>query len=317
MSSFPGFSQWVAIPNLAGLLSNFVSTDFVIATMNSSMAIGEIQLGLGNAPGSTDTITIKIGKAAAGGDAISTVITGSETSATNTSLKNLDSGDKLYLYISESSGDAMDLFGTVRLDTTAAAPGISPAYTNKARVKWTLGIPTAYTTEDDRIDELIQSVSNSFDNYVGHNFGSLTRSQYFGGGVNDAIALDFRPKSSTVGSITVTEGSTALVKDTDFRVGGRVIYRTDSSGNAKTWADGKRNVKAVYISGYDSTPQDIERAATEETVRAFQGANTDTGVGNRIGLTGKTPESGGSWSYTPDQWSQTTLMVLNNYRRWI
>jgi len=311
-------SQWVSVPNLAGLLTGFLETDFLIATVNAPMTIGEIQLGLGTAPGGTDAITIKISSAENGAGGVSTTITGTDTEATTSAAHALNTGDKIYLYISAISGTPMDLYGTIRLDISGAEAGVTPAYTTLTRVKWVLGIPGSYTTDDTRLNELIVGVSSAFDEYMGESFVSTDRTEYQGGGINESLILNYYPLASDLSNMAVTEDTTSLTRNTDYIVEGYGLYRIADATTtiARTWAYGTRNIKIVYKSGRDFIPDDIQMAATEEVARSYNLANTDGGIGGRLGLASKSPEAGGSWSFTPDGWSPNTLAIVKRYRRW-
>lgn len=161
------------------------------------------------------------------------------------------------------------------------------------------------------IGSLITQVSGLFDRLTGETFASTARTQTVSGLDGIAvIVLEFRPLSVT----TVVEDSTTLDSGL-YELDGFRLWRVNSNGTTINWANGVRNIVVTYSSGFSTTPPAIHRACIEEVVRGYMTANTETGEGNRIGLTGKSPEFGGSYSYTEDDLTPITLRAVNSYRR--
>jgi len=182
-------------------------------------------------------------------------------------------------------------------------------YATVAEVNAVLGQDAA--ADSTLIGSLISQVSGLFDRLTGETFASTARTQRVSGlnGIS-VIVLEFLPISVT----SVVEDTVTLDSGL-YELDGYRLWRVNSNETTINWASGTRNIVVTYSSGYSSTPDAIARACIEESVRAYQAANTQTGEGNRIGLTGKSPEFGGSYSYTEDDLSPITLRAVNAYRR--
>ena len=182
-------------------------------------------------------------------------------------------------------------------------------YCTVAEVNEVLGQSAA--VDSTLIGSIITQVSGLFDRLTGETFASTSRTQTVSGLNGIAvIVLEFRPISIT----SVVEDSTTLDSGL-YELDGYRLWRVNSNGTTINWANGTRNIVVTYASGFSTTPPAIHRACIEETVRGYMAANTQTGEGNRIGLTGKSPEFGGSYSYTEDDLSPITLRAVNAYRR--
>lgn len=183
-------------------------------------------------------------------------------------------------------------------------------YATTAEVNTVLG-KASETDSDALIASIITNVSSLFDRLTGETFASTARTQTVSGLTGIAVlGLEFRPLSIT----SIVENDITLT-GADYELDGFLVWRLDSDSKARNWESGTRNIVVTYASGFSATPGAINRACIEETVRAYMAANMTTGEGNRIGLTGKSPEFGGSYTYTDDDLSPITLRAVNAYRR--
>ena len=186
----------------------------------------------------------------------------------------------------------------------------SPSYCTLDRVKWLIGLPSSYVDQDEEITSLIESVSVSFDTFLGQSFSATPRHESHAGGVVQ-IVLNYIPSPGV--DMTVKENGVA-VEPSGYSVSGSIVTRViPASPKFAVWEVG--NCFFQYTSGYADPPADIAKAAAEESARGFRQANTGNGSDNRLGVTSSTPETGGSSSFTADEWSPATQQILANYNR--
>ena len=298
-------SQVLSIPNLAGSLSYFAGNEYTVFTSSVGCQIPSGDFNLGTASGTGDSAVLTLGTSHGGAGGVSVSFADAEVSASLPSVVNMNAGDSLYLFVNSSSGFAADLYGSINIIPAVPSAGIGPSYCSVDRVKWLIGLPDSYSEQDARISELIASVSQSFDSFLGLTFSTVAHTEEHPGGFSTRIALDYLPTPGL--PMTVTEGG-SVVDPSGYSVSGSVVTRT-----GQVWPPGI--VEFVYTSGSESVPADLQKAAAEESARGFRMANTGNGADNRLGVTSSTPETGGSSSFTADQWSPTTQRVLASYNR--
>ncbi len=198
------------------------------------------------------------------------------------------------------------------------------SYTTIAKLK--NDIPLTGATHDDVLLEIIKGVSGLFDALYGETFDQKTAVEYHNGtNSQNGIILRSHP-DALVATWTglpaiVLEGTTALVRDTDYFIDTPVtrrILRLDGSGNMTTggFAAGTRNIKVTYPTRWATIPDDIDRACIEESIRAWKGINAaGTNDGGSLGVTSRSPETGTGLSFTPEDLMPKTVRLLEAYKR--
>ncbi len=195
------------------------------------------------------------------------------------------------------------------------------AYCLKAAVKSVLGITD--TTYDSEIDDIIDRTDAAMDSYCGRTFVRESVVEYHdGGGISPGgIALNREPSEATAdrAAATLVEDGVSLTVGTDWFLSAfpsRMVYRMDGSSNyvESGFASGYRNVVVTYWTSYQTLPNDIVGVSVMESARSFLQWNTTQFDGGRLGVTQKSPESGTSLSYAPDDISAASQRVLDSYR---
>jgi hypothetical protein len=192
-------------------------------------------------------------------------------------------------------------------------------YTTVARVKDLVGVTDAGA--DAPMAEIITGVSRLFDQLVGVPFYQLLAVEYHDGwSYRNGITLNAIPSEDITdrGAVTVKEDGVALTIADDFVLDdypSAMLWRVKDGVFSARWATGERNIQVTYATRFKEIPEDVARAATEESARAYQNRNVDNVESNRIGITQRTPESGTGVSYDVDALSATTTSMLNAYRQ--
>ena len=192
-------------------------------------------------------------------------------------------------------------------------------YTTVARVKDLVGITDAGA--DASILEIITGVSRLFDGVYGVPFYQRTVVEYHDGfSFRNGLPLNELPSEDGTdrAAVDVEEDGVALVLGTDYTLDGypaRLLWRQTGDSFATSWPGGERNIKVTYATRFKTIPEDVARAAAEESARAYQNRNADNVESNRIGITQRTPESGTTVSYDVDDLSGTTRRLLDTYRK--
>ncbi len=197
------------------------------------------------------------------------------------------------------------------------------SYTTIAKLK--NDIPITVATYDTVLAEIIDGVSGLFDVLYGETFDQKTAVEYHNGtNSQNGIILNSHPDASISvwdAAEEVLEGTTALVRDTDYFVDTPVtrrILRLDGSGNMTTggFAAGIRNIKVTYPTRWATIPDDIDRACIEESIRAWKGVNVaGTNDGGSLGVSSRSPETGTGLSFWPEDLMPKTVRLLEAYRR--
>lgn len=136
----------------------------------------------------------------------------------------------------------------------------STSLTTREAVKAYLGLTD--TTHDDRLDALIESVSEAIELYCGRPFASVQRTELHDGGGGRSLVLRCRPVAS-VASLHDDPGRTytaaTLIDADEYAVYPDEGVLTLTSG--RRFIDGIRNVQVVYTAGYATIPPAIRQAA--------------------------------------------------------
>lgn len=195
---------------------------------------------------------------------------------------------------------------------------MATSYATIAQVKLAIGITSAL--HDAELTEIVSQVSRGFDTIYGEGFDSQSRKEWHNGFASgDGLLLDHIPDDTTPAFVVVEDTTTLTIAD-DYRVSdypSRLLTRMDDADTVRLsgFVPGQKNVRVEYDSRFTVIPDDIERACIEESVRAWQVRNSSgASDGNRIGITQRSPEAGTSLTYTEDDFSATTMRILNAYK---
>ena len=141
------------------------------------------------------------------------------------------------------------------------------SFTTQARVKRALGIPSAVTTHDTFIDELLTVADAEIIAYCG--MAGLTETavveKY---DIPDTYSNQFTLRNFPVSSITYVTSSGATLSESSY-------YLESRSGTLKLsnagrfFPEGRQKVVVSYTYGYSTAPADLARAATIITASHF------------------------------------------------
>jgi uncharacterized phiE125 gp8 family phage protein len=134
--------------------------------------------------------------------------------------------------------------------------------TTVATLKAHLGIPSAETSQDTRMELLINAASDSIERYLDRKIKSQTITEIQHGRRQDILILREWPVTSItelrVDMDHVFSDASTLIPSADYGIGddknSLVYYDT-------VFPRGNNNVKIVYVAGYATVPSDIEYAA--------------------------------------------------------
>jgi len=195
---------------------------------------------------------------------------------------------------------------------------MATSYATIEQVKARIVITT--TEHDTVLTEIVAQVSRGFDTIYGEGFDSQSRKEWHNGFASgDGMLLDHIPDADTP-AFDVTEDTTTLTIDTEFRVSdypSRMLTRMEDADTVRLggFVPGQKNVRVEYTSRFTVIPDDIERACIDESVRAWQVRNSSgASDGNRIGISNRSPEAGTGLTYTEDDFTATTMRILNAYK---
>lgn len=182
----------------------------------------------------------------------------------------------------------------------------STALVSRDAVKTYLGLND--TAHDDRIDQLIDAVSESIELYCGRPFARASRTEQYDGG-GDALVLRCRP----VASIESVRDDPALdfPAASELDASAYVLYPDEGVLQllgGRHFLPGARNVRVSYTAGYETIPPAIAQAA-EILVAHFHHRG-------RQGADGVSSETLGSYvvSYDTGEWPHQARGLLAEFR---
>ena len=173
---------------------------------------------------------------------------------------------------------------------------------------------TSGTTHDSILQSLIVAVSSAMVSWIGQEIEETTVTTEKIDSIGQvAIFTRHRP---IVSITTLKENGTTLTENTHFECLGNDkpigrIVRT-GGGLPIAWASGSRVISVTYKYGYKSVPQDLELACIKQVRHEF--AQTKASGANRLGVTGKALDTGGTLSYERDGFLPSVLQVMARYR---
>lgn len=176
--------------------------------------------------------------------------------------------------------------------------------TTLANVKQWLQIPTANTTNDPLLNELISAASEYIQTWLNRIIALQTYSEARDGKSQDVMMFANYPVS-VVSSVTV--GTTAVPPSPDGVQPGYVFDQTRLILIGYGFERGRMNCKFSYTAGYATTPKELERACEEMVGLRFK--NKD-----RIGVTSKTLANE-VITYTQNDVTDSVEQVLQNYKK--
>lgn len=216
---------------------------------------------------------------------------------------------------------APDLLETV----TPAAAGATRQLTTKEKVKADLGITES--TYDALIDQYIDQVSDQAARYANLDgdtagafptFGAETlRATWYGlnGRRDGNMLLPWRPKIAITG---ITEGGSALVAGTDYRMVGGELQRI-SGGYPGPWYSSD-DLVVTFTAGWtlpDGVPPGLEAAVIDQVKLIFAGRDRDPGLRSLDipGVSSETYSVAGGSSIGEDGMLLPFERALEQYRR--
>jgi hypothetical protein len=178
--------------------------------------------------------------------------------------------------------------------------------TTLANVKQWLQIPTAVTTNDALLSELISAASEYIQTFLNRTIASQTYSEARDGKSQDVMMFANYPVSA-VSSVQV--GSTAIPPSPDGIQPGFVFDQTRLIlvGDKYCFDRGRMNCRFSYTAGFATTPKEIERVCEEMVGLRFK--NKD-----RIGVTSKTLANE-VVTFTQADVTDSAEQVLSNYKK--
>ena len=132
------------------------------------------------------------------------------------------------------------------------------------------------TVEDTNLDTLIAAIGAAFARWCGYppssaggnpTLESATYTRYLTGRGGRDLALDVWPVTSITSiqddSTLDFDGSTYLVGATDYAIqdGEHGVVRLTSAAAHGSWSTGKGQIKAVFVAGFATVPNDLAFAA--------------------------------------------------------
>lgn len=165
--------------------------------------------------------------------------------------------------------------------------------TDISKLKIHLGIADTDVSQDVRLEQLIDGVSQAVRRYCGRDFNSAQRTEYFSGDGTEWVYLPHRPATAIVGvwldsggyygqsSGGFADPATLLTQGVDYycetlesnernpsrlvRIAGSWPYQLSPFalpiGAARAyWPYGRGNIKVTYTAGYREMPDDLEMA---------------------------------------------------------
>jgi hypothetical protein len=286
-------SDTVGIGTQPGSISALIDQDLVVAAV-ATQAYTISKIFLRTTDSTTDTVVASIRNAVGGGgDGLDiTIAAGSADGVSSGAGITVDIGEKAYVRLTSGNAARQNLSGYFERDS-AAGEGVS--LTTLTRLKTFLGETTG--DNDDILDDLIESVSEEINSWLGHQIKQATATgEKLTALRGESIVCTLHRPIISIASLT--EAGTALVEDTGFEITeqdkerGQIVRL--SGGYPTPWNSAHRTIVLTYDHGYAIVPPDISQAATE--LAAFDFLQSKQGQ-FRLALRGSVNDPGGSGEY--------------------
>jgi hypothetical protein len=176
------------------------------------------------------------------------------------------------------------------------------------KVKAYLGVST--TDDDTLISALIQSVSEAIEHYCGREFAESERTEFHDGRNSGSIVLKCRPVQSVSG---VYDDCDRVFPDLSEISSSCYVFYPESGLIELTgglFSNGWRNVKVVYVAGYETVPAAVEQAANILIANFYNRGHS--------GGDGLDSESVGAYtiSYNEAEWPASVKGLLFEFREY-
>jgi hypothetical protein len=184
----------------------------------------------------------------------------------------------------------------------------SNALTTLVEAKKYLSIVSSDTSQDSFIERLINTSSQTIEQYCSRKIKQTSYTEYYDGRNSNKILLNNYPasKPSAVYSDSVwTFDSTSLLDSDDYDI----VDNIELVLRDGYFPIGRRNIKVTYQAGYATVPSDLEQACLMLVDYLYMHYND-----RRIGVSSKS-KNGENISYI-DKIPEFVKSILDNYKKW-
>jgi hypothetical protein len=211
--------------------------------------------------------------------------------------------DTYIVTITDSTLDVSYVQVLKALGAVAQAGVTGTELTTLAHVKEFLGIPTATTTDDTFLQNVITRISDDIEKECGRTFHASDLTEYYNGDGTDTLVLKNFPINSIASIHDDTDrvyGSDSLISASDY------IFYSDEGMiqlDGLTFMKGLRNVKVVYNAGYSTIPTDLEKACIQRVCADYLEAKGGINV-----------VEGQDFFYKPKKLRDNAQIVIDRYK---
>lgn len=309
-------SDYVALPQLAGILSGFVGLDREALTFeSSSRTVESFQIGLLDADAAGDTIVeLRTVAGGVGGEFMQLTIPAGDnvptvTVPTGDAPITMLQGDKLFLRVLQAPPMAMGLYGVLVLNSVGTGAVINPA---GAQDLTTDAIVLGYMPQASAIDQAVRDqvrlgVSQRMVSWMGRIFvhpqgpGPFYR---LSPGSDSRQVLVEWPASALV----VSHNGTAI-DPTNFRTeGDRLLRYTGGGDSIANWPAGSIEFDGQF--GYAASPEALVHAATWQTAAELRRVDL-----RLVGVQQHTSQAGATETLDDDGWLGSVKEAMMPFRR--
>lgn len=310
-------SDYVALPQISGLLSGFVGVDREALTFAGGRTVQGFQIGLLDADAAGDTIVeLRTVAGGSGGQFMQlTIPAGANvpvvTTPTGDAPFNVVADDKLFLRVTQSPPTAIGLYGVLELNSIGPGAVVNPAgaqdlTTDSIVLEY---MPQASAMTQALRDQVRLGVSQRMVKWMGREYvhpQSATTSTYrISTGIESRMALNEWPATALV--ITIDGGDPLDVSD--FRVESDRVIRYLGGGNRPSlWPVG--DVEFTGEFGYPASPEALVHAATWQTCAELRRIEL-----RQIGVSQHSSQAGPVETMNEDGWLPSVLQAMAPFRR--
>ncbi len=148
-----------------------------------------------------------------------------------------------------------------------------------ANVKYVLGKAQANTSDDDRLQTLINLISGRIADWCGRDFISATyMSELHDGDGSKQLFVTHAPVSS-LDTVTVNDAAVDITELNAYDADVKINYATGCIYKNSRWPAGVRNIAITYKSVYSAAvPKTIESVCIEWVIMLYEGRMKDANV---------------------------------------